>query len=297
MYTISDLARMSGVQSHTIRVWEKRYELFEPDRTVGNHRVYSDNQLIRLLAVRRLVDVGNRISKVASWSESEVSNKLVELESEFEQKGDLNTFYMDEFIASAVSYDERKFNVTLTKVLEDADFLSIWFDFLVPLLQKIGRLWVQKKISPSQEHFLSGMISRRICYEIECLDMPDPSAASLLLFLPAGEFHDLTLKMTHYVLKMNGFNVIYLGEDVPFINIERYQSEHKPNAMLTHVQGMALSNKFKSFISVYNELGAGDLLITGTLTESDVDFLSNKRRVLCCDSVEQLLTYMSSKNY
>ena len=56
MYSIQDLQELSGVKAHTIRIWEKRYNLLEPERTATNIRFYSDNDLRKLLNVSTLMN-------------------------------------------------------------------------------------------------------------------------------------------------------------------------------------------------------------------------------------------------
>ena len=62
-YSIADLEKLSGIKSHTIRIWEKRYELVKPLRTDTNIRAYNDDQLKKILNVSFLINNGMKISK------------------------------------------------------------------------------------------------------------------------------------------------------------------------------------------------------------------------------------------
>ena len=76
---IADLEK-SGIKSHTIRIWEKRYDL-KSFRTDTNIRAYNDDQLKKILNVSFLINNGMKISKVASLSNDEISEKVLQLTS------------------------------------------------------------------------------------------------------------------------------------------------------------------------------------------------------------------------
>ncbi|MCG8579265.1 MAG: MerR family transcriptional regulator, partial [Bacteroidales bacterium] len=62
-YSIKDLEKISGIKAHTIRIWERRYNLIEPQRTTTNIRFYNDDDLKRILNVSILNQNGYKISK------------------------------------------------------------------------------------------------------------------------------------------------------------------------------------------------------------------------------------------
>ena len=79
MYSIQDLERLSGIKAHTIRIWEKRYDLLTPDRTDTNIRYYKDDQLRKLRNTCTLISLGGKISKVSKLSDSEISVAVEQL--------------------------------------------------------------------------------------------------------------------------------------------------------------------------------------------------------------------------
>ena len=78
-YSIKDLEKLSGIHAHTIRIWEKRYHLVKPERTSTNIRVYSDNDLKKLLNVALLNKNGLKISKIARLTENDLTEKIIKL--------------------------------------------------------------------------------------------------------------------------------------------------------------------------------------------------------------------------
>ena len=78
-FTIKDLENISGVKAHTIRIWEKRYDLLTPERTDTNIRYYSSENLQKLLNVVLLYNNNNKISKIAQMSNDTIIVKAREL--------------------------------------------------------------------------------------------------------------------------------------------------------------------------------------------------------------------------
>ena len=65
IYSIKDLELVSGIKAHTLRIWEQRYQIITPDRTDGNTRMYSDDDLKLILNIALLNRNGYKISKIS----------------------------------------------------------------------------------------------------------------------------------------------------------------------------------------------------------------------------------------
>ena len=89
-YVISIAARMVGVQSHTLRYYEK-IGIIEPSRSRGKIRLYSERDISLLRRVKSLlVDLGINLAGVEvilrlSNHVSELQEKLAEAEAELER--------------------------------------------------------------------------------------------------------------------------------------------------------------------------------------------------------------------
>jgi MerR family transcriptional regulator, light-induced transcriptional regulator len=229
-YQINDLERLSGVKAHTIRIWEKRYELITPHRTDTNIRYYDDKQLVKLLNVATLSSVGFRISKIAAMSDDELKTQLSE--SQQKEKGDLKfEFYINDFIAAMIEFDEEAFNSLFDKIIAEYGVEKALIFVVYPFLHKIGILWRIDQSMPVQEHFASMLIKRKLYSLISQLPKPTKSKR-FLLFLPANEWHEVGLLFAEYIIRNNGFPTINLGQNVPFIDIEYTINKTEPDYLL-----------------------------------------------------------------
>ena len=71
-FSIKNLENITGIKAHTLRIWEKRYNLLQPERTDTNIRRYSLESLKKLLNITLLYNQGFKISKIAQLDENEI---------------------------------------------------------------------------------------------------------------------------------------------------------------------------------------------------------------------------------
>lgn len=233
-FTISQLAQFSGVKAHTIRIWEQRYRALEPQRSEGNTRYYTDEQLRRLLNLVSLMDSGRRISDLAALKDRELFELLKqqlpkdELRTELPDKG----FFISQLVAAGMSYDAPGFEKILTHCLLRFGMTHTYTEVIYPMLSRIGLLWASNELPPAQEHFISNLLRQKLFTAIDSLPLPPSDAPSWLLFLPENEFHELGLLMTDYLLKLKGQRSLYLGPNVPLPSVAAAAESWGPQQLL-----------------------------------------------------------------
>lgn len=112
-YKIKDLENLTGIKSHTIRIWEKRYNILSPDRTDTKIRTYSDNELTHLLTVSMLNRNGIKISKIAQLEQEDMNKLLWDIKVNKEPE-----YSMDKLILALVSLDEELFKGTMNGLID-----------------------------------------------------------------------------------------------------------------------------------------------------------------------------------
>jgi len=68
------VARQLGMSVETLRAWEHRYGITSSQHSGGGQRLYSQDDLQRLGWIKRLVDAGHRIGKLAALSPQELES-------------------------------------------------------------------------------------------------------------------------------------------------------------------------------------------------------------------------------
>lgn len=212
-FSIKNLENLSGIKAHTLRIWEKRYNLLEPERTDTNIRRYSLDSLKVLLNVTLLYNHGFKISKIASLNEEEIPElvRSIALKSNSEQVA-INAFKL-----SMINFDYDLFDTNYNEILQHHDFQYVFLNVFMPLMRELGILWQTGAISPSHEHFITNLIKQKIHLQTETLQRKKPQHTDhpiFVIFLPENEIHELGVLYLNYLILNNGYRTIFLGQSL-----------------------------------------------------------------------------------
>lgn len=245
-YSIKDLEQLSGIKAHTIRMWEKRYNIISPTRTDSNYRCYCDTELKKLLNIAVLNNSGYKISHIAKLSKEEINTALIKV-------AESDTRYqtqIDSLVIAMVELDRNKFERIFAHNILKFGFEDTFLHIIYPLLIKIGVMWQTSEIDPCQEHFLSNLIRQKLIVAIDGQYNPQAEYQhTFMLFLPEGELHELGLLFHTYMVKKYGFKTIYLGQSVPYNDLVKIYKRHKPDFLLTAFVTPCGSEKMTTYLT------------------------------------------------
>jgi DNA-binding transcriptional MerR regulator len=230
-FSIKDLENLSGVKAHTIRIWEKRYALLEPNRTDTNIRNYDMSNLTKLLNATFLYRQGFKISKIAELQQDEIERLIAE--SELAQT---NHYALHLFKQSMFEFDHHLFNKTYRNLSKKESFDFIFFDLFMPLLNEIGLLWQTGTIDPVHERFISELIKQKIIENIINAQetLSHETEPSFALFLPYEEIHEIGLLYANYILLSEGHQTLYLGSNIPLDNLKHLIKHYSAITFLSY---------------------------------------------------------------
>lgn len=223
-FNIKDLENLSGVKAHTIRIWEKRYGLLQPNRTDTNIRKYDLENLKKLLNVTFLYNEGIKISKIAKLSEDEVQHIIEERAVQKQED-----YAMKAFKTAMFDFDYTLFATTFNELSESKSFKDIFTEVFIPLLQDIGMLWQTGTIDPAHERFISELIKQKIIVNIsnaQSVQKAERNDLVFSLYLPYEEIHEIGLLYAHYEILAAGFQTIYLGSNIPLPSLKNVLKHH-----------------------------------------------------------------------
>ena len=222
-FSIKDLENLSGVKAHTIRIWEKRYNLLKPTRTDTNIRKYDLINLKKLLNITFLYNEGYKISKIASFKEDEIS-KLINSSAH----KNIESFAQKSFKTAMFDFDRELFIKTYNALIDEKTFEELFFETFMPLLNEIGTLWQTGTIDPVHERFISELIKQKISVNIgnkqEAITKRE--GPNFVLYLPYEEVHEIGLLFANYTLISEGYNTIYLGANIPISSLKHVLKQY-----------------------------------------------------------------------
>lgn len=213
VFSIKDLENLSGIKAHTIRIWEKRYDVLKPMRTDTNIRLYDTDNLQKLLNITLLHNYGYKISTISKYSDE----KIPELVREIINKKSVKHHAISEFKMAMMNFDQVQFTQTYDKLLSEKSFTDVFYEVFIPLMTELGLLWQSDTITPAHEHFITYLIKQKIIANTEKIQYLKPTKTNrvFVLYLPDNEIHELGLLYLNYEIISNGYKSIYLGESVP----------------------------------------------------------------------------------
>jgi len=227
-YSIKDMEHLSGIKAHTIRIWEKRYGLLDPDRSDTNIRSYSDKDVRRILNVALLVKNGYKISAVALFDEQRLQLEVIRINRNSTEP-DKN---IDQLLFLTVNLDTFGFETLMNLIISQNGFKKTIEQVVFPFFERIGILWQTGSIFTAHEHFVSNLIRNRLIREIGNFESNE-SAKSVLFFLRNDEWHELGLLYFNYLAAEAGLRCVYLGQSLPFEDLSNLLTAQKYDFVCT----------------------------------------------------------------
>lgn len=217
---IGELSRRVGVPVESLRAWERRYGLLAPSRTQGGFRLYGEDDVARVLAMRANLDRGFSAAEAARLALADAvgDSSPAPVRSAGELEAALDRF--DESAAQA-ALDQLFATLTLDVLLRDV---------LLPYLHELGERWERGEVSVAQEHFASNLVRGRLMALARSWDRGAGPRA--LIACAEGELHDLPLLSFGLVLRGHGWRISYLGADTPVASIVDAATTLAPDAVV-----------------------------------------------------------------
>jgi MerR family transcriptional regulator, light-induced transcriptional regulator len=214
VFSIKDLENFSGIRAHTIRIWEKRYRILEPDRTDSNIRRYNESELKKILNVAYLNRNGLKISKIARLDEDQLSQQVMSLSSIHDDAE--KDFQPGKILMSAIRFNEEMFRNAIMPFVEHYGIEDAYCRFLHPLLEKARILWQTGSLSRAQEQFIRNTIRQLITVEDSGIKaLKGTSGPSVAMLNTSDNLTDNNFLFYKYVLKKRGYDVIFTGGILP----------------------------------------------------------------------------------
>ncbi|WP_458626164.1 MerR family transcriptional regulator [Winogradskyella sp. PC D3.3] len=251
-FSIKDLENLTGIKAHTIRIWEKRYNLLEPKRTETNIRYYDLASFQKLLNVSYLNNNGYKISKIATID----SQKIPQLVREIATESNMESHAINAFKLSMLNFDQALFYKTYDSLLNEKAFQDIFYNILIPFLTEIGLLWQTDTITPAHEHFVSTLIRQKILVNTEKIQSKQThkSNKTFVLYLPDNEIHELGLMFINYEIIRHGYRSIFLGPSVPIQSLRDLKNYYDDIVFVSYFTVKPEKENLSNYINEFNDI-------------------------------------------
>ena len=217
IHSINHVSLVSGIPKDLLRQWERRYGYPDPDRDGNGDRIYTDNQLEKLVLIRQLVDQGKRPGKLIRMDIPQLRSIMQEPVANFEPS---------ELIEILKIGDALQLYDWLQDQLLSHGLRSFVHKVMAPATKAVGEAWAEKGLAIYEEHLFTEVmksLARRHLSE----HYGGSSGPKIMLTTVPGEQHSIGLLMVEILLRLGGANVISFGTEMPFQEIREAAKYHK----------------------------------------------------------------------
>ena len=230
------VARRTGLSSHTIRVWERRYQAVEPARTDTNRRLYSEADIERLAQLHQATQSGHSISQIARFSSEELAT-LITRDKPAAPVTNADTPRLaapaedpDAYVRQALSVvrqmDSKGLEAELFRAEVDMGRNKLLAKMVTPLMQQIGDLRISGDLRIADEHMATTVV-RSFLGTLHSSAAPASGSPVAVITTPAGQPHEIGALIASLTASAAGWRVIYLGPNMPAEEIASVALQHQ----------------------------------------------------------------------
>ena len=223
-HPIAVVTERTGLSQDLLRVWERRYGAVSPARGPGGQRLYADTDIERLGLLHSATRAGRSISQVAKLSTAELA-ALVDEDLAARQRRPVATAAVsegqdavDDAMELARSLNSALLDDRLRRSVATLGISNFIESVAAPLLRRVGDEWHAGRFTLAQEHLVSSLLHDIVSESMRSFTNQS-GAPRILVATPAGERHAIGAALVGAAAAVEGWNVLYLGADLPAIEI------------------------------------------------------------------------------
>jgi len=210
LYPIGTVSEITGVNAVTLRAWERRYGLIQPERTPKGHRLYSQTDVDKIQQIVEELGKGIAISRVA-----EALHTLPALEN---SEADVWERYRTRMIDAVSQFDESVLDAVYNEAMSLYPVDIVTRQLLTPLLKHLGERWQSTQGSVAEEHFFSVFMRNKLGARFHHRNMRNTGPCLIAACLP-GEHHEFGLLLFALAAHARGYRLILLGANMPLAEL------------------------------------------------------------------------------
>jgi DNA-binding transcriptional MerR regulator len=215
LYPIRTVSSLTGVNAVTLRAWERRYGLIQPQRTPKGHRLYTREDIERIERVLTLLNQGISISQVKPLVEDNLATAAPLSGAAYSDEWQR---YRDRLLQAIERFDEHALDAAYNDALSLYPVDLVIRNLATPLLRHLGEHWKDHAAGIAEEHFFSTYLRNKIGTRIHHINARGTGPRLLVACLP-GEYHEIGMLFFALTAASHGYRVLLLGANLPLAQI------------------------------------------------------------------------------
>lgn len=236
LFNTKAVVQETGVSAATLRAWERRYGVPEPDRTGSNYRLYSEREIALIRWLKERVDAGLTISQAVELYRRMTDGESVKTTLPIMNRSN-GSHQVPSFLESRkrlidafLQFDEREAERILNELFAIYTIEDVLSEVIHPAMVTVGDMWHNGDIGVPTEHFASAYVERKIMALINA-QPANHDAPLVVTGCAPHEQHELGILLVSLFLRRTGLRVLYLGQNVPLVDLQAALETLRP-AML-----------------------------------------------------------------
>ncbi len=230
----------TNIKPHTLRAWEERYDLLQPQRTKGNHRLYTQRDIDTVKWLMARQEEGLTISRaVELWQQIKARGEDPLNVAAYKTRksvttsttSDALTEIRQKWIDNCLTFDKAAAEHVLTQAFAIYPVNMVCVEILQKSVAQVGHLWFQNEATVQQEHFISVVTVERLYALLAAAPSPN-RVGRILVASPEQENHTIGLLILSLLLRYRGWEVIFFGGNLPLAQLELTVEAVKPQLVI-----------------------------------------------------------------
>ncbi len=238
LYPMRLVTRLTGLNADTIRAWERRYGAVTPDRSAGNTRRFSPEDVRRLTLLHEAVERGHTIGAIAHLPTDELTQIVEDRSPPVDEGSDPpdQSFgrWRNAYLGAVARFEVRRAHELLTRAATLLDRRTFVYDVVLPVVQEVGRRWADGDVGIAQEHVVTRQLTSVLQVMLDAQYLP-PGAPRILLTTPPHHRHEFGLLIAGLLALDRGVEPIHLGVDLPLEDVSWAVRMSRANALVMSV--------------------------------------------------------------
>ena len=302
-FPIKTVAQKSGLSTHVIRAWEKRYNVIKPSRSETNRRLYSEQDIYHLSLLKRATESGHSISSISDLNIDELQ-QLIPDQGEYsmrkfstEEKDEIQSdYHFQECFRAIEEFDANRLEESLMRASMELSQPKLIKSLIIPLLNTIGDHWKNGSLRVMHEHLATAVL-KPFLHNLRISYRPSDNAPSIIISTPRGQIHELGALIIGLVAASQGWKVIYLGPNLPAEEIASATTSKESRHIVLSIVYPANDPYLTQELTKLRALLDKDvkIIIGGRVSDSYTEVIHNIGALMIND-VDEFRKYLESQN-
>lgn len=213
-FSIAVISRACGVQAHTLRAWESRYQMFSPERDENGKRIYSETDIHKAVLLASLVEHGYAISTLAKMTNAELQDLVdsLKVHDQSSQQNQLEV-HSKRLLQFLENYDLENVSRELQYIRTNSSVRDFILKTVLPMMREIGIKVENKVYTVTQEHIMSTIVRDQL--SVISIPPMHEKNSEIILATPEGNLHELSILIANILCRAHKFSTRYLGAAHP----------------------------------------------------------------------------------